>query len=144
MWDETKPLLEVLPDQMTSKTHTLLIQGYAYGQFRIQLTRLGGLEDRTAPPGHGSIVRELCTYSGQTAGSVALLLRLSSDPEGACELLAKPWNCEYPGGRIRLDNTKPLFTCPRCGAESHNPNDAREQYCARCNAFVGDEGTTQC
>jgi uncharacterized C2H2 Zn-finger protein len=31
------------------------------------------------------------------------------------------------------------FTCPRCGAVSHNPNDARERYCGRCHAFVGND-----
>ena len=31
------------------------------------------------------------------------------------------------------------FTCPRCGAVSHNPNDARERYCGRCHVFVDDE-----
>jgi hypothetical protein len=30
------------------------------------------------------------------------------------------------------------FTCPRCGAVSHNPNDARERYCGRCHVFVDD------
>ena len=28
------------------------------------------------------------------------------------------------------------FTCPFCGAVSHNPNDARERYCVRCHVFV--------
>jgi hypothetical protein len=30
------------------------------------------------------------------------------------------------------------FTCPICGAVSHNPNDARERYCGRCHRFVDD------
>lgn len=30
------------------------------------------------------------------------------------------------------------FTCPDCGAVSHNPNDERERYCGRCHAFVED------
>lgn len=30
------------------------------------------------------------------------------------------------------------FTCPFCGAVSHNPNDARERYCGRC-LFVDDQ-----
>jgi hypothetical protein len=29
------------------------------------------------------------------------------------------------------------FTCPRCGATSHNPNDEREGYCGACHAFTG-------
>jgi hypothetical protein len=34
--------------------------------------------------------------------------------------------------------TTPSFTCPRCDAVSHNPNDARERYCGRCHVFVDD------
>ncbi len=30
----------------------------------------------------------------------------------------------------------PSFTCPRCGAVSHNPNDIRERYCGRCHVFA--------
>jgi len=30
------------------------------------------------------------------------------------------------------------FTCPLCGAVSHNPNDARHRYCGRCHVFVDD------
>lgn len=28
------------------------------------------------------------------------------------------------------------FTCPRCGATSHNPNDVREAYCGRCHDWT--------
>jgi hypothetical protein len=32
--------------------------------------------------------------------------------------------------------TKPkTFTCPKCGAVSHNPNDVRERYCGACCEF---------
>lgn len=31
------------------------------------------------------------------------------------------------------------FKCPLCGFTSHNPNDARERYCAHCHVFVDDE-----
>lgn len=31
------------------------------------------------------------------------------------------------------------FTCPFCGAVSHNHNDARERYCGRCHVFVDDQ-----
>lgn len=34
------------------------------------------------------------------------------------------------------------FTCPSCGAVSHNPNDAAQRYCGRCHFFV-DDATTQ-
>lgn len=31
------------------------------------------------------------------------------------------------------------FTCPTCGAVSHNPNDERELYCCRCHEFQTPE-----
>lgn len=31
------------------------------------------------------------------------------------------------------------YTCPRCGAVSHNPHDENERYCGRCHEFE-DEG----
>jgi hypothetical protein len=31
------------------------------------------------------------------------------------------------------------YTCPHCGATSHNPNDERERYCGRCHRFADDE-----
>jgi hypothetical protein len=31
------------------------------------------------------------------------------------------------------------FTCPICGAVSHNRNDAVHRYCGRCHVFVDDE-----
>jgi hypothetical protein len=34
---------------------------------------------------------------------------------------------------------KAPFTCPLCGAVSHNPNDKRERYCGRCHVFVDDD-----
>ena len=32
----------------------------------------------------------------------------------------------------------PHFTCPDCGATSHNPRDEAEQYCGRCHVFMDD------
>jgi hypothetical protein len=29
------------------------------------------------------------------------------------------------------------FTCPQCGAVSHNPNDLAHGYCGRCHDFTG-------
>lgn len=29
------------------------------------------------------------------------------------------------------------FTCPRCGATSHNPTDVEEGYCGACHDFTG-------
>lgn len=34
--------------------------------------------------------------------------------------------------------TDPAFVCPRCGAESWNPNDAKYGYCGRCHWWTGD------
>lgn len=136
MSDEIKPLLAVPSDQMTSKTHTLIVMPFAYGQFRIQLTRLDR-PDPFAPIGHGSIVREMCTYSPHTAGNIVLMLRLAADPEAYARELERPWNCEHPGGRIRLDNCEP-YTCPRCGFVSHSPRDKQEKYCVRCHVFEDD------
>jgi hypothetical protein len=78
-----------------------------YGQYRIQLTRTDR-PDPYAPPGHGSIVRELCTYQSKTCLGVVMWLRLAADPEALCRTYETPWNCEAPGhGRIRLDNQPP-------------------------------------
>lgn len=32
------------------------------------------------------------------------------------------------------------FTCPRCGATSHNPNDVEAGYCGRCHDWTGSAG----
>lgn len=34
--------------------------------------------------------------------------------------------------------TLPVFTCPCCYAESHNPMDVKHQYCGRCYWWTGD------
>jgi hypothetical protein len=34
------------------------------------------------------------------------------------------------------------FTCPFCASFSHNPKDAEQRYCARCNVFVDDVKTS--
>lgn len=30
------------------------------------------------------------------------------------------------------------YTCPRCGAMSHNPNDEARRFCGACNRFEDD------
>lgn len=36
-------------------------------------------------------------------------------------------------------NTQPEpFTCPRCGAVSHNPHDLEQGYCGRCRWWTAD------
>jgi hypothetical protein len=38
-------------------------------------------------------------------------------------------------------NLPASFTCPKCGAVSHNPNDVREKYCGACHLFFGEVET---
>ena len=35
-------------------------------------------------------------------------------------------------------SAEPGFTCPCCGAVSHNPNDIAQGFCGRCHAWTGD------
>jgi hypothetical protein len=66
------------------------------------------------------------SYGGWQAGSIIRC-------EGA--------DCQWCKARWTLVDPRTLedgFRCPRCGAVSHNPNDAREQYCGRCHVFVTD------
>jgi hypothetical protein len=30
------------------------------------------------------------------------------------------------------------YTCPKCAAVSHNPNDVANHYCVACHVFEGD------
>lgn len=34
--------------------------------------------------------------------------------------------------------TESSFTCPRCGATSHNPNDVAQGYCGACHDWTGE------
>lgn len=51
-------ILEYRTGEMRSPRHSLLIRPYAFGQFRIVLTRVDH-PDFWAPAGHGAILREL-------------------------------------------------------------------------------------
>lgn len=93
-----------LPQNMENEGYSILVRPYAFGQYRIQLTKVG-LKDPWAPKGHGAIVREMCTYDQAKAHEVVDRLAEAEDPEQTAEGYAEDWNCEYPGGRIRLDNT---------------------------------------
>ncbi len=35
---------------------------------------------------------------------------------------------------------QPSWTCPHCGATSHNRTDAAEHYCGRCHHYCDDVG----
>lgn len=39
--------------------------------------------------------------------------------------------------RRDLDIEAPAFTCPKCGATSFHPLDARYGYCGRCHDYTG-------
>lgn len=83
--------------------HTLLVVPFLLGQFRIQITDLEQ-PDRHAPEGHGSIVRELCTYQIDRLSEVLDELEAAADPLAQACTYERPWNCKYAGDRIRLDN----------------------------------------
>jgi len=105
--DEDLPLMEIRSGAMISPKHSAIMRRYLVGQYRIQLTRVDQ-PDPHAPAGHGTIVRELCTYDRSFAYSTMIVLRGHPDPEAWCRSIERPWNCEVPGrGRIRLDNPAP-------------------------------------
>jgi ribosomal protein S27AE len=65
------------------------------------------------------------------------------DPANPGALVLLPcFDCNGSGIASCCDNAgssaPPSFVCPRCGAESYNPNDIRESYCGRCHVFVDD------
>lgn len=95
-----KPLWEFRREQMTNQKYSVLVQPYLMGQYRIQLCNdleVPGVEH------HGEIVREMCTYSYQTAISKSSALACAKAPESLAASWATPKNCEFKGGRIRLD-----------------------------------------
>ena len=99
-------ILDIRADQMVNKYYTIGVQRYMMGQYRIQLCDLR-VPDSYAPEGHGSIVQEMCTYRQPMLKSVVQKLRAAEDPLAVARGYAKPWNCEFEGGRIRLDTEPP-------------------------------------
>lgn len=94
---DLKPVLSLGSDKMTNPEYDVEVWAYLLGQYRIQLSK-----------GHPyTIVRECCTYEKGTALAVVVHLAASEDPEAYLESIAKPYNCEGPKGRIRLDNEPP-------------------------------------
>lgn len=97
-----KPIKTIPSQEMKNPRYSVTVWPYLLGQFRIQL------EDHSNPTfgplGHGDIIRELCTYKKSTMELTVEAFRLSEDPPTYAESLAKPWNCEDSGGRIRLDS----------------------------------------
>ena len=93
-----RPVIEITFPEMTNKDYAVQVWPYLFGQFRIQLFQ------RSTPDGEGGLVREMCTHQSETTVKISLDLKQSPDPEAFCESLARPWNCEGPGARIRLDS----------------------------------------
>lgn len=102
----TKLIAQVLPSGMTNQKYSVLVRSYLYGQFRIQLTDTT-VPDLAAPEGHGSIVRECCTYKPTTMLSVLAELAEAAEPEEYLTHFETPKTCEVFGyGRIRLDQLR--------------------------------------
>jgi hypothetical protein len=64
----------------------------------------------------------------QNPGALVMLPCLECNGSGVVS------GCDAAGS-----SSPPSFVCPRCGAQSFNPNDIRERYCGRCHAFIVDE-----
>lgn len=97
-------ILYYVPSElMADKNHTILVRPFLLGQYRIQVTDLRRV-DPDAPPGHGEIVRELCSYIAMTCMEAIETLAAAPDVVAAVDAMGRPWNQEGPGGRIRLDN----------------------------------------
>ena len=97
--------MKVPNSEMASDHHTFYVEPYAFGQYRIRITDLRQ-PDYYAPKGHGSIVQELWTYNVETYTRVVEELKQAKDVLGYVETLRKPWNSEFPGDRVRLDNDR--------------------------------------
>ena len=109
--NDIEPLLEITPNLMQNKNYSILVYPFTFGQFRIRLTNVK-IKDSYAPEGHGSIIREMCTYKNATMIETVGKLMESKEPEKTAESFATPYNCEFPGGRIRLDNEPRNFEKP--------------------------------
>lgn len=83
--------------------YTIIVRAYLGGQHRIQITD-STVPDMGAPPMHGAIVQELCTYDARKAELFTDLFSLADDPVALARKLATDTNCEGPGCRIRLDD----------------------------------------
>lgn len=83
---------------MKNPRYSITVWSYLLGQYRIQLE--DHFNPTSAPEGHGDIIRELCTYKKSMMELTVEAFRLSDHPPTYAESLAKPWNCEGPGGRI--------------------------------------------
>lgn len=93
---EVKPIANLIA---TGTGYRIEIWPYLFGQYRVMLIK-GENRFGLGP----NVVRQMCTYAPEIAVKVCAKLVKSPNPEKFCRRLERPWNCEYPGGRIRLDN----------------------------------------
>ena len=106
-----EPIIKISCSLMENPKYSIEVFKYLLGQFRVQLIFEGQEDPFFCCRG---IVRQMCTYKHETLVTTIHNLRSSKDPEEYCEGLAKPWNCEGSGGRIRLDNTEDQLLVGRC------------------------------
>jgi hypothetical protein len=99
MTDNIKPLAQ-LPC-FSANGYRIEVWPYTFGQYRIMLIK--GSNPHLGGP---NVIRQMCTYQRGVCVQTCIDLLTTADPELYCRQLEKPWNCEYPGGRIRLDNTE--------------------------------------
>lgn len=62
---------------------------------------------------------------------------MGSGVASCCDAAGSAMSC-FPASNEGEKQDTASFVCPRCGAESFNPNDIAEHYCGRCHAFVDD------
>jgi hypothetical protein len=139
--DFSEPFVQFKAGEMYNPRFTILVYHYLLGQFRIQITDTE-LQDETAPEGHGSIVQEMCTYRTRKLAEVITLLRYSPDPLQLARTWAKPFNCDFHGGRIKLDNqpSDRPGVCQVCGCTDNDCRLCIERTGHPCS-WVNDEHT---
>lgn len=105
-----KPIAEFPRDRMGNRRYSLRVMPYLFGQFRLQLLDHERLEPDTGQP---SIAQELCTYKRDIYTMVSSAIIMAVDPLAYCLTLANKYNCDGPGGRIRLDVDSTTNPYPR-------------------------------
>lgn len=99
------PYIALAANTMKNQRYTLLVYRYVFGQFNIKVTDVSK-PDASAPPGHGEIVKMLCTYIPDTLRNVLAKLQHSDDPVECVESMRTSHNSEGPDDVVRLDTTE--------------------------------------
>lgn len=103
--DENSVLLDVRASKMRNPQYSIIVYQYLLGQWRINLCESReGPSNESYPEGHGEIKQAGCTYSPSTAHMIVKQLMEADEPLALFRSWARPYNSEYPGDRIRLDN----------------------------------------